>query len=351
MKEGGIVPVTLRNVEAGLPVANLKMPSEKAHRFSTERLTDDAEVIAAIRALARFEEQSRLVKIGEGKEQRDYEDPYYARELSFLKGKAGVVSGELPSPGGSAELEVIGIPLQKPGYHIVEIESRLLGAALLASPAPMYVRTSVLVTNLAVHLKRGKDNALVWVTSLDQGKPVGGAEVRVSNCDGKPLWQGRTDNEGRALVDVALPENGCEDDGFIFASARLGADYSFVRSDWNEGIEPWRFGVETWGEFETRKIHTILDRSLLRAGQTVSMKHIARARTSRSFAYPDTQSLPTELVIRHEGSGDEFRQPLSWDSRGVATSQWKIPPSVKRGNYQIEPVSYTHLTLPTSDLV
>ena len=336
LKEGGIVPVTLRNVEAGLPVANLKMPSEKAHRFSTERLTDDAEVIAAIRALARFEEQSRLVKIGEGKEQRDYEDPYYARELSFLKGKAGVVSGELPSPGGSAELEVIGIPLQKPGYHIVEIESRLLGAALLASPAPMYVRTSVLVTNLAVHLKRGKDNALVWVTSLDQGKPVGGAEVRVSNCDGKPLWQGRTDNEGRAPVDVALPENGCEDDGFIFASARLGADYSFVRSDWNEGIEPWRFGVETWGEFETRKIHTILDRSLLRAGQTVSMKHIARARTSRSFAYPDTQSLPTELVIRHEGSGDEFRQPLSWDSRGVATSQWKIPPSVKRGNYQIE---------------
>ena len=161
LKEGGIVPVTLRNVEAGLPMANLQIPSESAHRFSTERLTDDAEVIAAIKALALFEQQTRQVKIGEGKEQRDYEDPYYARELSFLKGKAGVVSGELPSPGGSAELEVIGIPLQKPGYHIVEIESRLLGAALLASPAPMYVRTSVLVTNLAVHLKRGKDNALV----------------------------------------------------------------------------------------------------------------------------------------------------------------------------------------------
>jgi uncharacterized protein YfaS (alpha-2-macroglobulin family) len=67
---------------------------------------------------------------------------------------------------------VVGIPLAKPGYHIVEIESQLLGNALLATPKPMYVRTAALVTNLAVHLKVGKDNALVWVTSLDSGKPV-----------------------------------------------------------------------------------------------------------------------------------------------------------------------------------
>lgn len=336
LKEGGIVPVTLRNVEAPLPVASLQAAVAGAHRFATQRLTDDAEVIAAIKSLARFEQQTRREKIGQGKEARDYEDPFYARELPFLKGKAGAASRELPKPGGSAEFEVVGIPLQKPGYHIVEIESRLLGAALLASPKPMYVRTSTLVTNMAVHLKRGKDNALVWVTSLDGGKPVSGAEVRVSNCDGKSLWQGRTDSEGRALVDVALSESGCTDANFLFASARLGEDYSFVRSDWNEGIEPWRFGVETWGDYQTRKIHTIFDRTLLRAGQTVSMKHIARERNSRSFAYPNAQTLPKELVIRHEGSNDEFRQPLAWDARGVATSQWKIPDSAKRGTYQVE---------------
>jgi uncharacterized protein YfaS (alpha-2-macroglobulin family) len=336
LKEGGVVPVTLRNVEAPLPVASLQAAAEGAHRFATQRLTDDAEVIAAIRALAKFEQQTRKVKIGQGKEARDYEDPFYARELPFLKGKAGAASRELPKPGGSAEFEVIGIPLQKPGYHIVEIESRLLGAALLASPKPMYVRTSTLVTNMAVHLKRGKDNALVWVTTLDGGKPVSGAEVRISNCDGKSLWQGRTDSEGRALADVVLTESGCNDASFLFASARLGEDYSFVRSDWNEGIEPWRFGVETWGDYQTRKIHTIFDRTLLRAGQTVSMKHIARERNSRSFTYPNAQTLPKELVIRHDGSNDEFRQPLAWDARGVAINQWKIPDSAKRGTYQVE---------------
>lgn len=101
LKEGGVVPVTLRNVEAKLPVANLRMPAEGAHRFSGKRLTDDAEVIAAIKALDKFEQQTRTVKVGEGKEQYESEDPFYARELSFLKGKAGSASRELPKPGGA----------------------------------------------------------------------------------------------------------------------------------------------------------------------------------------------------------------------------------------------------------
>lgn len=349
LKEGGVLPVTLRNVEALLPVASLQLPAAGAQRFSSQRLNDDAEVLAAMRALARFERQTRKVRSGQGAAAQEFEDPYYARELSFLKGKAGVSGRELPKPGGSADFEVVGIPLQKPGYHIVEIESRLLGAALLATPKPMYVRTAALVTNLAVHLKRGRDNALVWVTTLDGGQPVSGAEVRISACDGTLLWQGRSDAQGRALAETTLAERPCagapgaNDDGndvyegsFLFASARLGEDYSFVRSDWNEGVEPWRFGVETWGEYEARKIHTIFDRTLLRAGQTVSMKHLARERGSRSFAYPDARQLPNELVIRHEGSNDEFRQPLAWDARGAATSAWKIPEGAKRGSYRVE---------------
>ena len=343
LKEGGLVPVTLRNVEALLPVADLKLPGSEAHRLSAQRLTDDGEVITAIRALAQFEQQTRTFKVKaadkeaeDGEQEAERFDPYYARELSFLNGKAGVASQSLPKPGGSAEFEVVGIPLVKPGFHIVEIESQLLGEALLASPKPMYVRTSALVTNMAVHLKRGKDNALVWVTSLDGGKPVADAEVRVSDCNGNSLWQGRSDSLGRALIDKALPDVWCEDAGFLFASARLGDDYSFVRSDWNEGIEPWRFGVQTWGDYSARKIHTIFDRSLLRAGQTVSMKHIARERGSHDFAMPAMANLPTELVLRHDGSGDEFRQPLNWDKRGVATSQWKIPESAKRGTYTVE---------------
>lgn len=41
----------------------------------------------------------------------------------------------------------------------------------------MYVRTSVLVTNLGVHFKQGRENSLVWITTLDKSKPVANAEV------------------------------------------------------------------------------------------------------------------------------------------------------------------------------
>lgn len=323
-REGGVLPVTLRNVEASLKLAE-------------RRLTDDAEIIAAMQALARFNRQSRTVRLPRDGKLEEMTDVHYARELPFLAGQRGVGARALPKPGGGAEFEVVGIPLEKPGYHIVEVESRLLGAALLAQPKPMYVRTAALVTNLAVHFKRGRDNALVWVTALDSGQPVGNAAVRVSDCKGKPLWNGQTDAQGRALIEQALNAAECDEDNFLFASARKGEDLGFVRSDWNEGIEPWRFGVPTWAEQAGGLlVHTVFDRTLLRPGQTVSMKHIARLRGSRGLAFPDAAQLPKRLSISHDGSGAEFPVDLVWDAQGVATSQWKIPEAAKRGRYALD---------------
>lgn len=333
LKEGGLLPVTLRNVEVSLPTASLGLPG--SHRFADQRLSEDADVIAAMLALEKFEQQTQRIRLPVDGELQEVVDPYYARELSFLVGRPGVTRRELPRTGGSGEFEVVGIALGQPGYHIVEIESRLLGKALLAKPRPMYVRTAALVTNLAVHLKAGRDNALVWVTALDSGNPVGGAEVRISGCDGKLLWQGSSDAQGRAMVDRPLSASRCGASTFLFASARLNGDYSFVRSDWNAGIEPWRFGVETWGESAEFKIHSVLDRTLFRTGQTVSLKHLARSRNSRGFAFPDPTTLPDRLLIRHRASGTEYSQPLHWDEQASALSSWPVPATAALGTYDV----------------
>jgi hypothetical protein len=57
----------------------------------------------------------------------------------------------------------VGIPLTQPGFYVVELASPKLGAALLTGASPesqakaqvYHVSTSALVTNLAVHFKRG----------------------------------------------------------------------------------------------------------------------------------------------------------------------------------------------------
>ena len=62
---------------------------------------------------------------------------------------------------------------------MVEIESEKLGNSLLEKKGKMYVPTSALVTNMAVHFKWGAESSVVWVTSLDKGEPVGAAKVSI----------------------------------------------------------------------------------------------------------------------------------------------------------------------------
>jgi len=117
-------------------------------------------------------------------------------------------------------------PLQDPGFHVVELESQKLGASLLGKPVPMYVRTSALVTNLSVHVKLGRENGAVWVTTLDNAKPVPGADVRISNCKGDEIWRGKTDARGIAMLPKPL-EDECRNNyvdgrisGFFVSAAR-----------------------------------------------------------------------------------------------------------------------------------
>ena len=104
-------------------------------------------------------------------------DQVQSRMVSLLAGQPGVKTLDLPKPATNdpRPFEVVGIPLSA-GFHVVEIASPMLGAALLderhGTPRTMVVRTSALVTNLGVHFKLGRENALAWVTTLDRGRPV-----------------------------------------------------------------------------------------------------------------------------------------------------------------------------------
>ena len=114
---------------------------------------------------------------------------------------------DVPKPQGARAFEVVGIPLKKPGFYVVELASPRLGASLLkARNKPYYVQSAALVTNLAVHFKWGREASLVWVTALDNGATVGKAQVAVQDCSGKVYFRGETDAQGRARIAAQLPE-------------------------------------------------------------------------------------------------------------------------------------------------
>ena len=324
-------------------------------------MKSDADIIAWLGRLDRFDrgdierkaaqaESRTPVPPAVGDENKHWVE---TRSLSLLHGLAPARQLQLPPADANdpRPFEVVGIPLP-PGFHVLEIASPRLGAALLNPERPgdrtMYVRTSALVTNLGVHFKRGRDNALVWVTTLDKGRPVAGATIQVSTCEGKALATATTDAQGIARLDKALPEapycSGVnEGNRAYFVSARAKGvdgvdDLAFVWSHWDKGIEAWRFNLPTSASTEPdQRVHTVLDRTLLRAGEKVSMKHLVRVETRAGLALPPTT--PQQLVITHPGSGQEVKQPLVWRktrSGGlVATSEWQVPPAAKLGLYQV----------------
>jgi len=347
-----LLPVTLRKVEAALQVNGLQA--------NTLQPRSDAEIIAWLRKVRRYDDytvpraQARRDVKGALPAALDGDSEWVqSRMVSLLAGQGNVKTLELPRPAKDdpRPFEVVGIPLPV-GFSVVEIASPLLGQSLLdarhGAQRTMYVRTSALVTNLGVHFKLGRENAAAWVTSLDKGKPVAGAQVRVSDCEGRELAQGTTDAQGIARFEGLSPEpRTCQGEGewrsAYFVSARAlnegVQDMAFTWSDWQRGIEPWRFNVPTSNEPRPDEIaHTVFDRTLLRAGETVSMKHLLRTQTSKGFALPPHN--PDTLVITHVGSGQQYTQPLQW--RGTATggrsaqSQFQIPPAAKLGVYQVE---------------
>lgn len=248
----------------------------------------------------------------------------------------------IPQTNGGKKLELVGIPLKKPGFYVVEVKSPKLGQALLGTGAPMYVASSALVTNLSVHLKVGRENSLVWVTALDTGKSVPGANVQIRTCRGDTIATATTDAQGL----VRFPKNfhnqkeaHCKEKGRfnygLWATAEKDDDFSFVHTSWDNGIEGWRFQLPSEYAPGPNIAHTVLDRSLLRAGETVHMKHIIRRHAMNGFTQVPGRIRPKTLRIRHSGTGEKWEFPLKWDATGIAENDWEIPKTAKLGNYEI----------------
>lgn len=316
---GGLLPITLRNLEPD-------SLGGTAAKVRWVRLSTDAGILDWQASLKKFENPPY--------DERANTRPDRRRAQYLAPHIPGIEERALPKPGGPQAFEVVGLPLEKPGFYVLEAESRRLGKSLLGDNNPMYVRATALVTNLAVHFKWGVESSLAWVTRLDTGKPAAGAQVAVRNCKAELLAQSVTDAQGMALLPKHLPDPRSHDDYAcpLFVSARLGDDLSFARSDWDEGIETWRFGLPQDWRADNRVAHSVLDRGLFRPGDTVHMKHILRDQRAGGLAYAGKP--PRTLLVEHQGSGQRWFLPLAWKN-GAAESDWPVPTAARRGDYRL----------------
>ena len=331
-----ILPVTLRNLEPEIKTRSVKLSSDELRPLIRARVSAAGQVPTGLPAV--------LKKVASA-----------TREQSMLTGDKTVREFTFPKPSGAKAFEVAGIKLDGPGLYLVEIESAILGRSLLGKAKPAYVPAAALVTNLSVHFKWGRESSLVWVTELDSGETVKDAAVTVTDCNEKTLWHSNTDENGVAVINEPLPSisdlprcsfNSDARDHLqlgaiagiqegVFAVAKKKGDMAFVHSNWDSGIEPFRFHLSE-GSFSGGALaHTVFDRTLLRAGETVHMKHILRRHTTRGIVFPDSRSMPDTLRITHVGSFQSFEIPIKWESVSSAVTNWPIPREARLGAYEV----------------
>jgi uncharacterized protein YfaS (alpha-2-macroglobulin family) len=326
-----LLPVTLRNVEPVL-AGNIAGTAGKGEGGAiggkVMRGASESDVVGWLRRLQSIDQEA-------------YNEPDRGPgKRSIFERSDSLIPIKVPKKFGGKAFEVVGIPLNGPGFYVVELASPRLGEALFDEKRPYYVHAAALVTNLSVHFKKGRESSLVWVTSLDKGEAVRDADVAVRDCSGKTYFQGRTDAEGLLRIGQQLPDvNGlpvCV--GYnrqYFVTARKGNDFSFVFSGWNEGISLWRFNAFQ-GEYLGHNVaHAVMDRTLVRAGETIHLKLFLRQQTGPGFA-PVDFTPPKKITIEHLGSEEKYELPVNWDGQGIATADWQVPKDAKQGAYAVE---------------
>jgi alpha-2-macroglobulin len=340
-RAGAILPVTVRNIEPDL-AASLKANATEleanipAKVYRASNVYDMLEWMQKAKSASRW--RGKWEKNKDGKSV--YRNTTGARSIFAKSTPAKTL--DIPVPEGGKAFEVIGIPLGKAGFYAIELKSKALGAALLGRDTPRFVSTTALVTNMAVHFMWGREGSLIWVTALDTGKPVANARVEIGDtCTKKTLWNGTTEKDGTASISTTLSEpsgwGSCygKRNHPLVVSAAKGDDFSFTLSKWNDGIAPYDFDIRQGREWQADIIHTVFGRTLLRAGETISMKHFVRRHVLKGFALPSSLVLKSRLRVSHDATGQDIEFPITFNADGSAVSSYKIPKDARLGRYSV----------------
>ena len=185
------------------------------------------------------------------------------------------------------------------------------------------------VTSLGLTVKSSRhEGLLVWVTRLADATPVAGAEVAVRGKANQVLWRGSTDERGLARTTTDLPG-----EELFLVTARLGNDLAYARTQWYEGHRGWDFNLPV--DYADRPPVAGLvwpDRGVVRPGEKLHLKAVARRQEERSLALPASKTL--SMVVFDPDSNPVHVADLTVDRFGTVESEVEIPESASLGTWE-----------------
>ncbi len=153
---------------------------------------------------------------------------------------------------------------------------------------------------------------LVWVTSIYEGQPVGGAEVLLVNADGRRYFAGKTDKNGLLKIKNRGKAPAMEAGKYTSAAADRPVDLTELTwilaatpSD-SCGVRLNSVQLKPSGVPQTAKItespesrpngHVFTERGVYKPGETVHFKFVSRVYRNKRIGPPAGEKVKVEIV-------------------------------------------------------
>lgn len=241
-------------------------------------------------------------------------------------------------------------------YFDIEKESgrkMIPGIYALRVQAPEYIRTYgdkqpiityqyFSLTNNALTLKYSGNKALVWLVSMKTGSPIADADITFYNLKAEKVLTGKTDSEGFFETEIDLKQfqsNNNEWSPEFWVTATKDGDFTFLGSNWNNGLEPWNFGVREsfkgpeQGEYEL-DAYLYTERQAYRPGDTVHFKGLTRIR-NKNGVISIPKSFEANVSIFDASYNEIFNKNLKINEYGSFEGELPIDTEASLGRYEI----------------
>ncbi|HEV2670010.1 MAG TPA: alpha-2-macroglobulin family protein [Gemmatimonadales bacterium] len=148
-------------------------------------------------------------------------------------------------------------------------------------------------TDIGVTARVGEEEAVVWVTGVEDGRPRSGVDVELRDPTGHVRAQGKTNPQGLVRLSRFGADStsvDVEERGFVgYVSARLGLDRAVVPiNTWSGDLSPWSFNVRSaWGTDRLPVSGAVFtERGIYRPGERVYVKAIVRSGSLGALRVP-----------------------------------------------------------------
>ena len=253
--------------------------------------------------------------------------------LASMPDRARLTGVRLPVPDAT----VAGTP----AMYAVRISGRTRRDTVASGPLSL-----VQVTDLGVHARVGTNEAMVWVTGVNDGVAREGATVALHDAQGRRLATARTDARGLARLTGWARTNaaGADDDeesgnGFEgYVRVTLGSDRAVTAINrWDPDLSPWRFNVySAWGDKRLPLAGAVFsERGIYRPGERVHAKAILRDGALGALRVPAaSDSIKWIFHARDEGVLRE--RTVAPSAFGTSDQSIDLPTSAAIGQYRVE---------------